>query len=377
MSDQPITVDINGKIYDGWNHVTVSKTIEDLSGSFTITLSRSQSLEFPIKQGSSCVILVNGESVINGFVEKIAVDTEVDKHEIKVSGRDKTMDVNDSTIIIPTLQLPFTLETVARKTLNFLGIKDIKIINNIKDLTPFDKIDGNIEGGGTAFDFIETYAKKKQVLLTTNGNGDIVFTRASTDKVNTVLTMTRNSAATILSSKVVYDNSKRFNIYEATSQAQLNSDYFSNNPQPVAQLTSIKAKAVDNDIRRGRIYSYVPKGTTVKFDLNDKVKWELNFRKAQSFIYNAIVRGFKPQDDKGIWTPNKLITVNDEFAQLNGTFLIVGVQFDYALNKGSKTTLKIMDRDAFTTIITKPEKQKKTTNTGGDYFSSEPAQHKG
>jgi len=372
---QPITITINGVTYDGWNRVTASKSIEDLAGTFSIELSRTPNKDFPIKQGSACVIRIEGEPVITGFVEKIEVDTAVDKDRVTVSGRDRTMDINDSTIILPTLKPPFKLETVARKVLDFLGISNIRIINNIKDLTPFEHIDSNVEAGATAFNYIETYAKKKQVLLTTNGFGDIVFTRATTDKLKTILTMVRNAQASILNSKVTYDNSKRFHTYEAVSQAQINSPYFSTNPQPAQQLTNIGSKVEDNEIRRGRIYTFMPKGTTPHVDIKEKVKWELNFRKSQSFVYNATVQGFKPREDNEIWRPNKLVQVNDEFCQLNGTFLITSCQYTYSLDDGSKTSLRIMDRDAFTTIITKPEKLKKIDKAGGNYFPDQPTQH--
>lgn len=372
---QPITITINGVTYDGWHRVTASKSIEDLAGSFSIECSRTPNKDFPVKKGAACVIRIEGEPVITGFVDKIEVNTAVDKDRVTVSGRDRTMDINDSTIILPTLTPPFKLETVVRKVLNFLGISNIRIINNIKDLTPFTEIDSNIEAGATGFDFIETYAKKKQVLLTTNGFGDVVFTRATTNKLKTILTMVRNAEASIKHSKVTYDDSKRFHVYEAVSQAQINSPYFSSNPQPVQQLTNIGAKVEDNEIRRGRIYTFAPKGTTSHVDIKEKVKWELNFRRAQSFIYSAMVQGFKPKDDTEIWKPNKLVQVNDEFCQLNGTFLITSVQYTYSLEDGSITSLKIMDRDAFTTIITKPEKEKKTNKSGGNYFADQPAQH--
>jgi prophage tail gpP-like protein len=374
MSTQPITVEINGKSFEGWHSVTVSKSIEDFVGSFSIKLSRSLNLDFPIKQRSACVIRIEGEPVITGFVEKIEVDTAVDKDDITVSGRDRTADINDSTIILPSLTPPFTLETVAKKTLDLLGIPNIKIINNII-LTPFAQQDGNIDPGGTAFDFIETYAKKKQVLLTTDGFGNIVFTRASKDKLNTVLTLDRDAEPSILNSKVTYDDTKRFNLYEAVSQAQTGGNYFDTVTQTPQQITNIGAKAFDNEIRRGRVYTFVPKGTTVKVDIKEKVKWEMNFRRAQSFIYSCIVQGFKPKNDNDIWRFNKLITVKDDFCQLNGIFLITSVQYTYSLNEGSKTSLKIMNQDAFTTIITKPEKLKQTTDAGGNYFPDEPAQH--
>lgn len=380
---QKITVEIDWVSFEGWQEVKVFKSLEDFCGSFSIKLSRSEDLVFPIKIRSSCIIKIEGKRIITGFVEKIEVEYGVDKHNITVSGRDRTMDVNDSTVAIPAISAPFTLVTVAAKVLKFLQIASIRVTDNRWGRHRFeqDNSDATSLYGMTGFEFIEFYAKKQQVLVTTTPFGDILFTQPSTKKLKTILTLKRGAEASILTSKVTYDDSKRFYLYEATGQAQIAGDLFSQKKQEdTNNIININSEVRDRDIRVGRTMVFVAKDSTQgskgTVDMTAKVKWEANFRRSQSFIYNCTVRGFKPQDDDDIWMPNKLVTVDDEFCKINGLdLLIVGVNYSYDLEGGAKTSLKLMDKDSFTLKVTKPKKEKVAQSAGGDLFKDPPTQH--
>jgi prophage tail gpP-like protein len=368
MSTQKIIIQIDGQDFDGWNSVSVSRSIEDFCGSFSIKLSRSQDLEFPIKVGQGCVIKIEDQTVLTGFVEKIEIDYAVDKHDITISGRDRTVDVLDSTIIgLKDTIGSFTLQTLTENVLKKLNITNIKVINNVPSLKPIEQADANVEQGVPAFDYLEAYAKRQQVLLTTDGLGNIVFEQAGTEQLNTILNLNPEGQASILEAKATYDNSKRFHLYELTGQSN-QGDYFSQTQQTPDQTVSIAAQATDNEIRSTRTYAYVPNDNSTHENIKGAVKWQANFRRAQSFIYNVTVQGFKPENDDEVWTPNKKITVQDTFVDRNGPLLISSIQYSYSLDEGSKTSLKIMEEDAFTTIVNKPDKKKKVTKDGGEYF---------
>jgi prophage tail gpP-like protein len=319
MATQDVTIDIAGRNFDGFTQAAVNRSMETLSNTFTITAVSSQNVPFPIKMGSACVIRVLGKPVITGFVEKIDVKYDGGSHEITISGRDRTCDVVDSTLGANiVMSNPFTLKQLISKVLDILGIDNIDIIDKTEVLplsstVQFKENVGAIDFGASAFDFLEKYAKKRQVLLTTDGAGNIVITRSATKIINTALTLNQNTQALITEGNVSYDNSKRFHLYHAKSQSSQSSPFSSDKTVTPQQSTNTNSQANDNDIRKTRTYYFKPDNASSQEEINDGVKWEANFRRSQSLKYKVTVPYFQPLEDKGtIWEPNTLINVNDE-----------------------------------------------------------------
>ena len=101
-----ILLEVNGQQYIGWQDVNVSKSIENLSGQFSFSstvreedLDNQRIVTNPIKAQDQARILVNGELLISGTVEQLTISYDTESHTVRVSGRDKTGDLIDSSII--------------------------------------------------------------------------------------------------------------------------------------------------------------------------------------------------------------------------------------------------------------------------------------
>ena len=364
-----IFLDVDGKKYTGWKQISVQKSLENFCGQFSFQASALDGKLFPITMGSSCKIWVNDTKVLTGWVEKIQVRTSADNHEITVSGRDITNDIIDSQISHPEMNPPVTLKQVVERVLKELGITEIRVIDRF-NLKPFKSIltDGL---GNTAFDFIESYARERQILLTTNADGNIVFERAADNKLKTILSTRRKDAATILNGEVNYDDSKRFHIYNVAGQ-QNNAALaavFAKIEHDTKKSVHVSGNVVDNEIRKTRKL-ILQTDTSDSEDASgniERAKWEANYRRTQSFTYSCDVQGFKPLKDEGIWLPNYLVTVIDEYANLNAItpkgihapLLISEVNYSQSVDQGTITKLKLVTRDAFTTRASKPPKETK------------------
>jgi len=73
-------------------------------------------------------------------------------------------------------------------------------------------------------------------------------------------------------------------------------------------------------------------------------EWNVNLRRAKGSRYTCKVVGF--YSGENVWQPNKLVNIIDLTAQVQGNFLIQGVEFSQSL-QGSFTTLDIVERGAF------------------------------
>jgi prophage tail gpP-like protein len=345
-------------------------------------------------------VLVNKKPFITGFVEQINISYDSTGHQISISGRDKTCDIVDDTVGSDlSFSAGVSLPEIITKVLGSLGLDaDIKVKNNVKDLAVFGVSDlGNISPqiGQTAFDFIEKYAKKRQVLIMSDGDGNIVLTRVpeEKDKIKTVLTSSAKKQSTILTASVTYNDVKRFYKYIMLSQqnpvssatggvvtnlapyqqnggnlgASEEEDNSSDSEIDNEKMISMKAISYDKDIRHTRIYNMMQHcdSENDSQSLQDKAEWEANYRRATGFNYTVTVQGFSPiNDPKIIWQPNMLVTVKDEYCDIDSQLLLIkSVKFTYGIDSGSTTTLELIDKDGYSVDIMQGVKYKNKKKT--------------
>ena len=89
MSDVTLTVD--GLICGGWKSVSVRQSIETISGTFSLSVSErwpgQQTLK-AILPGQKCLVTLDGETVITGYVDDVAPAYSSTSHEVSIDGRD-------------------------------------------------------------------------------------------------------------------------------------------------------------------------------------------------------------------------------------------------------------------------------------------------
>lgn len=368
MSER-VLLEIAGKRFDFWKTIKVTKSIDNFCGTFFFTSSALQNNKFPVKQGDSCRVIIENTPIMTGWVEKISVRLDADSHTITVSGRDRTNDVLDSQPDMKfTFNPPITLKEITETVLKNLNLSHIKVIDKF-NLKPFKSVaSGSV--GTTAFEFLETYAKKSQVLLSTNGEGNIVFERAEKNVLNTMLSNLRNTRGIILNSSVDYDDTKRFHLYNSVSGISTIDPFAKVSTQ---QAANVSGNATDNEIRDSRVYYFQPSSSgTVQIN-GDTAKWEANYRRAYSQIYTCEVQGYKPPNDKIIWQPNYLVKVIDEFmgiTKASEPLLIKQVDYSLSLDEGAKTSLTLLTNDAFTLQVNKPLKSQKSNNVANPFIKS-------
>lgn len=378
IAQQPITLEVNGIPFTGFvDPISASCSVENLCGTFSFTTTQPKGNgflgdnTFPIKKGDKCRVLINNISIVNGFVEEITVQYDAHNHTVSLEGRDKTCDIVDSTLDGKiTFHAPLDLVSITKQVLDYLGINDIEVAANL-EIKPFSQ--GEIissEVGQTAFEFIEYYAKKRHVLMTTDGNGNILFTQSGTQQLQTVLANSERilSKPIIKSASVNLSDTRKFYKYVAYAQTnsagmQIVNDF---NQLPVDQEVSMISKpAYDTDIKRtSRVYNFMSDTSHLdQQDLDTRAVWEANVRTANGFKYGVTVQGFIAPQDNLIWRPNQLVTVVDDLCNVNSVLLVSSVKYSYSMDSGSETSLELVNKDAFTTKILDKETKTKTEKT--------------
>jgi len=372
---------LNGQNFENFTTIRVSNSLQAISGKFEFEATSSNNNDFPFSAGDKVEVLIRNGTitlpVANGFVDSIRVNYSSKSHTIRIAGRDKTEDILDSHLKDIELVGPFELKEVIQKVLDFLGITDIKIIDATSGIEGFKSNDiAALKHAESGFAFINKYAEERQVLISNDGNGNILLTRVENPSRNGEILNLRAlpESNNVISGSVTYDNSHRFNLYDVTSQSNLSQSCAELNigepsldvcgkDEVGALFNQAGQGLVDDKIRKTRKFSIVP-GNSLTVDIATKMaKWENALRIARTTKYSPVVQGFVSSSGV-IWERGQLVKVRDEFAAINADLIVSEIVYNFTLGAGSTTTLTLVPQDVYTALLEVNKLKQQANNMG-------------
>lgn len=355
-----IRVQIDGIEFDGFLSGSVRKSFLDLSSVFSLSATNTQLNFAPLKVGSRIKIFVEDTPLLDGFIETVNDTGGNDGDQLTAAGRDAVADLIDSSLppdIKPTVfNTPISIIEITKTILSSLGLSNLKVSANLS-IPNFEEDElKTIETGITAFEFLEELAQTRQVILTSDGLGNLIYSRASTTKLKTILLNEPNGTANnILSASASVDFTERFNQYRVFAQG--NPSAAPDTTETTENISKRFGVAIDDEIRTSRILTIITSQALNIQSANKRAQWEKNIRRAESRIYRCTVQGLKAAQDGIIWTPNTLIEVQDFERSMASIMLINTVSYEFS-NQGSTTILELISPDAFTIQETVQESSK-------------------
>lgn len=215
MSAVKIELFLNGKIFSGWKSLSVFRSLESMSGQFDLGIAvRPEDDVSVLKAGSALVLKMGGQTVITGYLDELRQRIEGENKEITVSGRDKTADLVDCAVIHNSYQFKNqTLQQIAETICKPFGINVVWTATEAgaTEVIPV----WQVEPGETAFDTLSKCARHKGVLVTSDVDGNLVFTNPSKTKVSD-LVLSHN----LLSLEVMDSWAQRYSLYRIIGDAE-------------------------------------------------------------------------------------------------------------------------------------------------------------
>lgn len=354
---------INGIIYDGFTEISCRKTMDTFCGQFYfIASTETQAFaDYPIKQGQRVDIIVDGQIWMTAIIEVAMVEYNEDEMTVEMSGRDITADVVDSTAG-PNISIngPIGLKELIERSLqqnDITGISVIDSVGNIEDFIETELIRPDI--GVSLFDYLESYAKKRQVLLLTDNLGRINIVRGSGNRVNGDLRNKIGQFNNILSANARFDSTNRFNQYIVHAQA--NFSVLSWQGEGIEAATDRSGTARDTAIRRSRIKHLLAENPMNIAECRERANWEANIARARSNRYTCTIDGHSVNNV--IVDINQLRDIDDDYAGINAQMLCSEVQLE-TNEKGNFASLTFLPKDAYTLAAESSQNQKNTNIVG-------------
>lgn len=327
---------IGTEIYGGWQRVSVTRSIEQVAGSFDLEVTErwpGQAASRPIRPGEKCTLRLDGETVISGYVDEVEPGYDRQSHGISVRGRDATGDLVDCSAVYKTGQWAHaTLERIARDLCAPFGIA-VKVETDTG--APFPSF--KIEPGETAFECLERAARLKAVLLVSDGEGNLVITRAGAASSGTALV----EGVNILSAQAQLSWKERFSEYTVRGH-----DRIGNDMEAAAQFVSPSATVRDETISRYRPRIVLADDHGDRSRFIDRAEWEKNVRMGRALRGSITVQGWRDGEGR-LWRPNTLVHLASPLLYLaEAEMLIVGCLYTLD-DSGTRTALSIARREAF------------------------------
>ena len=353
-----IILKVNGVPYDNFISLNCTVRLDVLCNTFGGLMARDLNEPLPFRIGDKCEIEVDGTKVFTGTIELMTINYDEDSHTIELSGRDNTSDILDSSIDeLSDIREGAPFKSIIEQVIKHIG-SSVQVVEEFV-AAPFNPINDIAapEPGENAFEFLEKLSRQRQVLLTSDGDGNVVITRSSgqsqtSTKLQNILPGESNSFNNnILKSNVSYDNTGRYNLYRLTGQG--NPSALGDTGAPDLDPVITRGGGVrDPEIRPGRQLVISAESAFTNDDNFNRAAWEANIRKARGRLYSPTVEGFSADGD--LWRINRIISVVDVFAGIEDRMLINATTFKFNLEEGQTTELTLVEPDAYTLELEEP-----------------------
>ncbi len=364
---------VNGQPFKLWETAVVTRSIDTNAGAFRFTNSSTvPGSPYPVKAGDFVEILIESQRKITGFVDQIAGTHDVGTHTITVSGRDYTSDLIDSSVpdAGKVSDGPITLKALCEKVIQSLGLV-LKVEVQVDDLEEFTSEDLQAAGSGTGcMDYLVSFARKRQVYLVPSGDGKLLIFRPQlSDKATSPLLHKVNGKTNnVVAYSVLRSQQNRFNRYLCRSQDNFG---FSLDADYSGDGTDRKSEVTDSQIRASRYIEIQAEESMNDSECKERAAEEANIRRAYGLEYSASVAG-TTQADGTLWDFGQFVDIDDDSAEINGTFLIKTVEYAIDIQQGSKTKLVCVPPDAYQVEAEPSAQDARKSSTGTSFQETTP-----
>lgn len=330
-------LEIDGVEHGGWLGIEVNKSLENLAGAFSLALTdrwAGSSTAMSIVPGAKCKVTIDGESVIDGYVDTVELSIDADTHTIRVGGRDKAGDLIDCAAASGTGEWKnLKLEDLITQLVQPFGLTVKAEVDTGERIPKF-----NVEQGMSVFEAIQKLCALRGVLAISDNTGQIVLTRAGETKAATDIVYGTN----LLEGSASYDYTERFSDYIVKGQRRGEDNV------DAKTAATAKGKVKDENVKRYRPMLVIADGQADKIKADVRARWEAAVRRGKSRAYEVTVQGWK--DSAGnLWEINQLATLKARPLGINGELLIASVSF-LLDDSGEKTRLRLVPRETYTPI---------------------------
>ena len=308
--------------YAGWESMRITLGLDQLSGAFELAVSGENAQELrkhPLRKGMECKVLLNGQVVITGYINKRRPAYDKGSHTLSFSGRDVTCDLIDCSAIVPNQELHnVTIADAARQLIApFPAIK----LDCPAPGAPFPKF--VVNEGDTIFSVLESHAKQRGLMIYTTGDG--VLRIRKPEVKGTGLTLTEGD--NILSASAEDGDDEQFAEYIVKAQKTDDGKH------------QAEQRYSDPNVRKGRVRVITAEKPDDGTEIKNRAEWEAKLRQAKSVTASVSVQGWESSAGK-LWRLGDSLKLHSPAIDMDKRAVVVN-GITYAVDNSSGTTTEL------------------------------------
>ncbi len=352
-----IELEVNGAQYTDFVSASVTLAVDTMANDFTFTASSVDDFS-PFKDGDRVKCIVDGEQVLDGYIDGVDGNESEGSHLVMYSGRDRTQDFIDSDIdVINDIRASgeLTLKGLIEIVIKHLG-QDLLVIDEFEP-PPFNAAEDIAapKVGQKALEFVAFYAMKRQALLSSDKDGNILITQSSPAESGETLKSDGDGNDNIISQSWSKKSKELFDTY--INKGQLNPTALNLTPSPdIADVEEQGARVFQSGARKGRQRVTIEKKGYSNAQLEDRSKWSRQLAKSRATKFNCTVFGHSKVGG-GVWRENELTLIISLAADITSYMLSNSVTFSESEGSPTVTSFEFVERDVYT-IDSKIQSQK-------------------
>ncbi len=365
-----MTLEIAGRAFRDFVGITVTRSLEEIAGSFDLDLydggrvaralqqHQAQEVAEAVRQGQACTIRIDGEAVLIGHIDDAKVSWTGDAMRFAFTGRDRTGDLVDGAAAPggPAEFRGLTLTEIAQRICQPYGIT-VRADTDVGAAIPVFSLDAS----ETALSALEKAARQRAVLLVSDGVGGLLLTRGGASRGPAPLQVPGN----VQQATATFSWRERFRDYYVKGQTRgaggnratdsTASELTAATP-PAAAATRpavreragivMTGHARDEEVTRHRPTVQLAKTQSGGASVQTQAEWRMRVARAKSEALAYRLLDWRAGDPGKLWRPNELVAVTDPFAGISGDMLVSSVAYRLA-EEGAVTELELVGPEAY------------------------------
>lgn len=324
---------VASRAYSSWKSISVTRSIESISGSFALTVSDRSDL--PIRNEDRCQVKIGDETLIDGYVERNGIRIDKSTHDISFSGYDKAQAIVANSALLDRWTFRKTdLLTMARELAKPFDVK-VSLASGLQLPPTPDKV--AVSPGDSAFDAVIREAAKAGILLVSDGAGGILLTRGGTARAEPIV-----EGNNFMAGDIEFDSSERYHRYVVLASRP-------GDDNSSGDATRIRGEAFDTEVRRkDRVKVIRPSTAMTNAQAKAHADWQARTRAALAESPTITVQGWQQPLSQKLWPVNHLSHVQASAMRIDGDLLIAEANYTLDNDDGEITRLRLVRPDAFT-----------------------------
>jgi prophage tail gpP-like protein len=352
----------NGRIFEGWTDIAVSRSVQDMAGRFRLAITEpvngaGKVLGWQIRPGDPIRVKLGGVQVLDGFVDVRQAGYYAESHGVEIQGRSKTAAAIEAAAVTEDGApagpfADYTLDEIARSLLAPYGV-GLKVIGDIGG--PFASVSAQV--GESVFEVLERLARLRGFHLYDNAEGELVLANKTEDSAPIGLV----EGVNILAATATIDLSQTPSELFVFGQATGNDDAFG--VDVANQKAVAKNSGMPLPVPRPKVIVLEAPGD--QEDMKARANREMAQEAAKQTTAQVTVQGWLTGDGD-LWDIGMTVKLTSPMLLVDRDMMVAAVEFLQSDGSGTVTNLDLITPEAFAEAAAQPMAPVPSTEDGND-----------